>query len=350
MKLSADCKPFGIGSLPYTTGPEAWEKVLDFFPQIPFWPQLPKRSYLENMYVQYSEGLPGLELDLKKERIFVNIKTENQQETEQFYNKYLSEDLDGFKVSRDYSEGIYSGLEIFRENPNSFDPMEFIKGQITGPVSFGLQIIDQEQKPILYNEMYHDIVVKQLQRKAQWMQKVLKEINPNMIISVDEPYLSSLGSGFINLQREQVVEDLEIIFNSQTGLKAMHCCGNTDWSIITDTSLDILLFDAYDYMKNLILFSSDIQSFLDRGGILGWGIVPTTGEELANTNVEELSKKLEEGFGALEKKGLDKDELLHRSLITPSCGLGNLSVEYAEQAMEYTKQISDRIRGKYELE
>jgi hypothetical protein len=349
MKLNADCKPFGIGSLPYTSASEAWNKVLEFFPQIPFWPQLSKRSYLENMYIQFSEGLPGLELDLKNQRIFVNIETENQQETEQFFNKYLSEDLDGFKVSRDYCEGIYSGLEIYKENTSSFGSMEFIKGQITGPVSFGLQIIDQEQKPILYNEMYHDIVVKQLQRKARWQEKIISELNKNTIISVDEPYLSSLGSGFINLQRDRVVQDIEAVFSELTGLKAMHCCGNIDWSIITDTSIDILLFDAYDYLKNLLLFSSDIESFLDRGGILGWGIVPTTGEELGKTNVKELLNKLEDGIDALEQKGINKAELLNNSLITPSCGLGNLSIEHAELTMEYTKQISFKIRDKYEM-
>jgi hypothetical protein len=350
MKLIADCKPFGIGSLPYTTGPEAWNKILEIFPQIPFWPQLPKRSYLENMYVQFSEGLPGLELDLKNERIFGNIETGHQQEIEQFFNKYLSEDLDSFKVSRDYCEGIYSGIELFKDDPSAFGSIEFIKGQITGPVSLGLQIIDSEQKPILYDEMYRDIVVKQIQRKARWQEEFISEINNNTIISVDEPYLSSLGSGFINLQRNRVVEDIEAVFAELTGLKAMHCCGNTDWSIITETSLDILLFDAYDYMKNLLLFSSDIESFLDRGGILGWGIVPTTGDELEKADKDILIEQLQTGFDQLVEKGMSRDVLIQQSLITPSCGLGNLSIEHAELAMEYTKQISERIRAKYELD
>jgi hypothetical protein len=349
MNLSADCKPFGIGSLPYTDGVVAWEKVLNYFPELPFWPQLPKRDYRENMYVQFSERFPGLNLDLSSQRISVDINPEVQQDIESFYNRFLSEDPSQFAVSRDYCEGIYSGLEFIKDHPGLFSNIEFIKGQITGPVSFGLQIIDQEQKPILYNDMFHDVVVKNIMRKAQWMVNVLKEFNENVIISVDEPYLSTLGSGFINLQHHQVIDDLESIFKSLTGLKAMHCCGNTDWSLITETSLDILLFDAYDYMKNLVLFSDNISEFLSSGGILGWGIVPTTSDELAKTNIQELLERLEDGFNALVQKGIDKTELLHNSLITPSCGLGNLSIDQAELAMEYTKQISEHLRKKYDL-
>ncbi len=343
MYLNANCKPFGIGSLPYIDGHTAWRAVLRNFHEFPFWPQLPKRDYRENMYAQFSEGLPGVVIDTVHERIFVNTEDKMQQNIESFYTDYLSEDLAKFKITRDYCEGIYSGLDLINDEPSLFNDTEYIKGQITGPVSSGLQIIDQYQKPILYDDMLHDVLVKNLQRKAKWQEETLKVFGKNIIISVDEPYLSTLGSGFMNLKRDNVIEDLEAIFSELTCLKAMHCCGNTDWSLITETSIDILLFDAFDYINNLVLFSSEIKEFLDSGGILGWGIVPTTTEALANINLDILIKKLENGIETLLKKGIDKELLLKNSLITPSCGLGNLSIEHAELAMEYTKQISEYL-------
>ena len=36
--------------------------LLRYLQAIPCWPQLPKRSYRENMYVQYAEGFPGINM------------------------------------------------------------------------------------------------------------------------------------------------------------------------------------------------------------------------------------------------------------------------------------------------
>ncbi len=343
-------KTLGIGSLPYINADEAWQSILEHFPEIPFWPQLTKRSFLENMYVQFSENLPGLVLDKNNGKISIDTTQDLQLELERFYNYYLSENLTKFEVTRDYCEGIYSGLELIDQNEDIFNSTEFIKGQITGPISFGLQVVDQDRKPILYNESFYDLVVKNLQRKAEWQVMMLRKFNNNIILSVDEPYLSSIGSGFVNLNRDRIIKDIKSVFENINAKKAMHCCGNTDWSIITETSIDILLFDAYNYLNNIILFSADLKTFLNRGGILGWGIVPTTPEDLRKVNEEGLIKILEEGISALVKKGLEKDQIIAQSLITPSCGLGNLTTMEADKAMSLTRKISDHMRTKYGLE
>ena len=344
------CKQLGIGSLPEIDANKAWLGILYNFPDIPFWPQLPKRSYLENMYLQFSELIPGRVIDQKKQRFFIDKAQNLQQEMEEFYNAYLSNEIEVFKVSREYCEGIYSGLELYEQNPGLFEGAEFIKGQITGPISFGLQVIDNADKPILYDEMLHDILVKNLQRKAQWQEQVLSKINENVIISVDEPYLSSVGSGFLNLNRQQVIDDLETVFQPLKCIKATHCCGNTDWSLLMETSADLLLFDAFNYSKNFVLFASAIKSFLARGGLIGWGIVPTTSSELHKVNQKDLIKHLEDGISKLADKGLDRELVSHQSLITPACGMGNLSVKQAEKVMTLTKAISDHMRVKYSLE
>ncbi|MBM3132761.1 MAG: hypothetical protein FJZ95_07000, partial [Chloroflexi bacterium] len=61
---SKSFKPRGlataIGSMPHADPAEAGALALRYLPDIPVWPQLPNRSFLENMYAQYSEGLPGV--------------------------------------------------------------------------------------------------------------------------------------------------------------------------------------------------------------------------------------------------------------------------------------------------
>ncbi len=343
-------KALAIGSLPYQDGRAAWDLTMKYFPEIPNWPQLPKRKYFENMYVQFSEHIPGRNIDIENERFYIDNTQHLDLEMEKFYNDYLSNEIDLFKVSRDYCEGLFIGLELSENEIEFFKDIKFIKGQITGPVSFGLQVVDENKKPIYYNEMFHDILVKNLERKAQWQEKMLKKINNNVVISVDEPYLSSVGSGVINLNREQIIKDLEAVFKGLDCLKATHCCGNTDWTLLMATSADILLFDAYNYSKNLALFSSDLDEFLTRGGLIGWGIVPSVPSELENASEENLISRLEEGIDVLVGKGIERDSIIHQSLLTPSCGLGPLTEPQAKDAMILTESISKRMIQKYELE
>ena len=58
----------GIGSVPFLEMEETCREIARLFPHMPFWPQFVKRSYLEDMSVQYSEGLPLIEVN-QEERI-----------------------------------------------------------------------------------------------------------------------------------------------------------------------------------------------------------------------------------------------------------------------------------------
>ena len=59
-------------------------------------------------------------------------------------------------------------------------------------------------------------------------EKKLKEVCPNTIIFVDEPYMAAYGSIGFMLSKEKVISYLEEVFQGISGLKGSHCCGNTD--------------------------------------------------------------------------------------------------------------------------
>ena len=48
----------GIGSVPFLDMEETCREILAYFTSIPFWPQFVQRTHLEDMMIQYSEGLP----------------------------------------------------------------------------------------------------------------------------------------------------------------------------------------------------------------------------------------------------------------------------------------------------
>ena len=86
--------------------------------------------------------------------------------------------------------------------------------------------------------------------KARWQIKMLKRLNPNVIIFIDEPYLVSIGSRYVNIPAGDVIRSLDEVFSAireEGALSGVHCCGNTDWPLLLKRGVDILNFDAYNF-------------------------------------------------------------------------------------------------------
>ncbi|MBE0416112.1 MAG: methionine synthase [Dehalococcoidia bacterium] len=325
--------------MPHTDAKEACSLVARFLPEIPAWPQLPKRSFLENMNVQFSEWLPGVVIE--GERIYIDRAKNLDKPLERLYASYLENEVEKYAVSPDYAAGLHAFLETELGMPFA------VKGHVTGPISWGLTVTDENRRPVLYDDVLADALAKHLRLKTAWQERELKAISPNTIIFVDEPYMASFGSAFVSLSQEQVTSLLEEVFSGISGLKGVHCCGNTDWPILLSTSLDILNFDAYNYGYTIALYPEEVKAFLQRGGVIAWGIVPSDEQALKGETVKSLLDRLEEGIGALDRKGVSFRLQIERCLLTPSCGLGSISEEGAAWALELLAEVSKELRKRY---
>lgn len=326
----------GIGSLPFKDSNTACRVVFDNFKTIPFWPQVPKRSYKEQMYCQFSEGLPGVVINENKKTIYVDSKKAALR-LEAAYQKYLDGDVEYFKISESYAEGFYGFCDLFEKEGSD---AKFVKGHVTGPVSFALSVTDENKRALVYDGDLFDVVTKVLSMKARWQIRRLKKVKENVIIFIDEPYLVSIGSSFINLSLEGVIRALDEVaasIRAEGALSGLHCCGNTDWSVLLKRGIDILNFDAYNFMKEFFLYTEDIKSFIKKGGTIAWGIVPSS-EEIDKETDAALAKKLKDGLQILADKGIDKNTI--SSLITPSCGLGTLDEKRAKRIIESVNKIA----------
>lgn len=336
-----------VGSVPHTEA-EAISARLASSLDIPAWPQLSRRTFRENMYVQYSPPLPHVILDEANEKITVDTTGDLTPALETFYEHYLADDLEAFGLRPDYAQGFYTMLDTLRAAPG-----EWAKGQVTGPVSLGLTVVDQDLRSILYNDLLADAIVKNAAMNARWQVRQLRAIRPGVIVFVDEPYMASFGSAFISLSREQVIAMLDEVFaaiHQEGGLAGVHCCANTDWSVLLATSVDILNLDAYGYLENLALYPAELRAFLDRGGVVAWGIVPNT-SEIFRVTPEGLAQRLRDGLTLISDKArargvmIDVDDLAHRSLIAPSCGLGPATVEIADRAFDVLVRTADILQA-----
>jgi methionine synthase II (cobalamin-independent) len=332
-----ELRSLAAGSLPHSDPTAACRLNLDLL-DIPTWPQLPRRSFLENMYVQYSERFPGVVV--ADGRIYVDRDRDLDPELEQLYVAYLMNDLEHGAISADHASGLVRFLEM------DLGQAAVVKGQVTGPVSWGLTVVDQNRRPVLYDEILAEAIAQHLRLKAAWIERELHKVSSRTVMFVDEPYMASFGSAFISLNHDQVVTLLEEVFAGIDGLKGVHCCGNTDWSLLMSTSVDILNIDAYSYAEALALYPEEVSAFLERGGIIAWGIVPASNQALQET-VDSLVDRFHRALGLLTAKGLHQDDLLSAALIMPSCGCGSLPVETAERVFELTSKVAKALQERY---
>lgn len=325
----------GIGSLPHKDAEEACRLILDTF-DIPFWPQLPNLSFRESMIVQFSEDMPSVRIDVQKERIWV--EKDISEELMEFYNTYSEEWLS--PISEDYAKGIYTLIRLLKNKK-----IPFLKGQITGPLTFTLGFKDSDGRPVYFDEELREIALMLLKAKVRWQIEVLKSCAENIIIFIDEPILSALGStSYISVNSEEILRLLSEVSDTirhLEGIPGIHCCGNADWQLVIKSKVNIISFDAYGYIDTLAIYPSEFTHFLKNGGYLAWGIVPTT-NSIREENIDLLRRRLKEGIEKISKS-IPEDLLLSKILLTPSCGTGSKSIEETLKIFQLLKGLKESI-------
>ena len=362
-KKNTHLPPFSclaIGSLPHADLDKAMDIVKNNFANVPFWAQLTKLNKNEDMIVQFTENMPSFFVDTKTEKTYLETESDKfLEDIEQFFTDYeeiladiFSQTTEKYAITEKYSKSFPKLIEFIKESTP-----KFAKGQIVGPFTLATTLVDKYGKCAFYDETLREIIVKTLTLKALWQIKQIKTANPTTIpiIFIDEPSISQLGtSAFLTISHDEVYKMLKEIsdaIKSNGAISAIHCCGKCDWTVPLQAGVDIINLDAYAFAQNLSVFDKDIENFLERGGKIAWGVVPTLDKDaLLKTNLEHLITVFEKAVKYLTKKGIDEKLILANSLITPSCGAGGLDEISANKAMTLTKQLSDSLKEKYNID
>ncbi len=334
-----NCLPTIIGSMPHTDPIKACDLITRFLKDIPAWPQLPLRSCKEGMAIQFGQGFPGI-VETEKS-IFIDRSLDIDKPLEALYNAYLDNDIDKYPVGKEYATGLYELVSRTDLKPQA------VKGQVTGPISWGLSVTDENKRAVLYDEILSDAAAKLLRLKAGWQEKMLSKLSDKTIMFIDEPSMASYGSAFFSLPKENVISLLEEVLGGIKGISGIHCCGNTDWSLILSTSTDILSFDTYNYAESLTLYPAEVKRYLDRGGAIAWGIVPNSEDSLKKETAASLKDRLEEAIAPFTRNGIPFKQLIEQALVTPSCSLSYISEDAAARTLELLADLSAAIRIKY---
>jgi len=340
MTLSGNLLTTAMAVMPHTDINRALEMAQSL--DVPFWPQLPRYSYYEDMYVQASEHFPGIILDVEKRTLRFSMEkfTNELEETMAHF-----EEPEYFDISETYSEVYHRFLKL------DLTDRPAIRGQLEGPISFGFNVLDQDKRPILFDETVRPFIIEILARRINVQLGKLKKINQNAFIFIDEPGLQFIFSAMSGYGDIAARRDMENFFSLIERPRGIHLCGNPDWDFLLGLDLDILSLDVYSNGEVFTAYASAIKKFLDRGGILVWGIVPTNSELFEKETIDTLEVRLIEMWSFLEKKGINLDFLMSRSMLSPAtCCLVNPDIEKTvEKAFTMVKDLSTRLRERSKL-
>ena len=329
----------GIGSLPNNDPPEACRDVLDIFPAIPYIPSLPCRGLLEGIVFSDSEQLPGR--IILNDRLFFDNTADLNGAIEQVYMDYIEKNCAPYAQHREYASAFAEMMM------HKLSGARMLKYQITGPVTFGMQVVDAAKRPIYYDAQLADVLSKMLALKARWCEIEMQEKTgvKETLVVLNEPYLASLGSSVVPLDRETVRSGWEDIAALVEGGLGIHCCSNTDWEFILGLNPSVVSLDAYTTAKEFLLYTDAIVPYMERGGVVAWGIVPSDSRLFRTETTDSLYRKYLEIRTQLCTRM--PDHLFDaQSLITPSCGIRLADRTSARAIMRTAAEISRRIREK----
>lgn len=338
----------GVGSLPYQNVETALTKVWTALPQAPHWPQLPQRGAESSFVGQYLRGLieSGVLEGFAKPR-FQSEASDWAERMARFYELYLQAEagdenaLERFGFTQEGGIGFHGFCEDLRQKGTR--EAFLLKGQLSGPVTLGMQITDSNRRACYYDELQRDMLVKSLGMHARWQTRRLARYGLPVLMSIDDPGLYAYGtSTYLTLDRKTLISDLNEIADGilvEGGIPGVHVCAGSDWTLLFDSKIRIINFDAYEYMTSMLVLAEPLQEFLKRGGILSWGIVPTSSKAWGES-VESLKNRLEENLSDLVKRGVDETRLRSQSILTPSCGTGTLEISLSERIYKLLTELA----------
>ncbi len=344
----------GIGSLPYKDTSAALRLIRENLTEVPHWPQLPQRGGDEGFVHQFLDPLVRAGL-LEKRGDRVVFPTDNPAWPERltdFYSTYLAaesgdpEALAAFAFPPASASGFYAFVDDLRQNGTG--TARCLKGHLAGPLTIGFQLKDERGRLAYYEEQLRDLLVKTLAMHARWQAAELGKFGLPVIIFVDEPGIRVYGSSsYITVTREMVLNDLNAIFSAihtAGGLAGVHSCDAIDWSVLYESELEIINLDVYQFGKSLLPYAKEMKAYLERGGVMAWGIVPTF-DKAHDEDAASLLELLEQLWTELADRGVDRKTLVRRSLITPACGTGLLEPALAERIYRLTREVSEKVKA-----
>jgi hypothetical protein len=238
--------------------------------------------------------------------------------------------------SREFDERCWGGLTTFLDAATGRSAP--IKVQLAGPVTLALALVHAGVTPSAALPAAALIVE---QRAGALRNRVAHHAPDAPVVAfLDEPGLTIFSRAETPFDPNDVVEVLSAAlasFGAQT-VTGIHCCGPTDWRLVAATGPDVISAPLGIGLEDE---GAVLSPFLEDGGLVAWGAVPT--DRPVGDDTGWLCRQLVATWRALRAEGCDPELLRTRALITPACGMAGHGVSQAERVLRLTSGITERI-------
>ena len=330
--LCADGAVTGVGSLPFPATEPALEFIARWCPQVPFWPQLRRMSPREAMLPQTFGAHMRHLTPLRGEYSF-GISADR---ASRFFDAIEKGDA-AFDPS--HAAGFFAFVEASRQG--AFAGARAVKGQMMGPVTTACSLVS-DGTAFIDHPGFRPAIADYIVRLARWQVDALLACSPAVILVLDEAYLG-MALRQNPLRRDAIVEVLRsvILRVRRPGvLVGIHCCDEIPTAVLCEIEADLFSFDAH-HGGAVFAADPDARSFVDAGGYLAWGWVPTL-DDLAGVHADAIVERWRNAVTTLAgAESGAADRIAARSLITASCGLAGSSPATCERSFQIAREVSE---------
>lgn len=307
-----------IGSLPHDDTEEAAAFIVEHQPELPAAPSLPSRSPLEGMIAQAAWGVAG-----------VTVAGDGS----------VTVDPDRLDPEAPLRHPVggepFAGLRTFlRRTAGRTEP---IKLQLTGPITLGLALC-QAGAP---HDLAFGVASAAVRSRAAALLDAAAAASPDapLVVFLDEPGLTACGDARFPLHLDDTIDLVSgaLAVLETVAVTGVHCCGPTDWRAVTLAGPRIL---SLPIDAGVDQSAGALGAFLDGGGWIAWGAVPTVGP--VGDDGDLLWRRLAAVWCDLVRAGCDPVQLRAQSLITPACGLALHDVHQAAHLLALTRVVAER--------
>jgi methionine synthase II (cobalamin-independent) len=312
-----------IGSLPLADPAEAVELVLNALPRLPAAPSLPSAHPVEGMLAQGAWGLKGVVVEPDGS---LRVTPDELDVRHPF--------VDTAGVGGPPFATLQAFLQAVRGRQG---PLKF---QLTGPVTLGRALQEAGATP----EVAYPLAGVAVRERVDALLAAAQHVAPasDLLVFLDEPGLTGTDHPRFPLDNEAVVQLLSesLAAIEQAATSGVHCCGATDWSLVTQAGPRVLSLPVH---AALISHAGTLERFLERDGWIAWGAVPT--DEPVGEVGDGLWRRLSDLWCALVRDGCDAGRLRRQALVTPACGLAGHGVSQADHRLRLASELGRRILG-----
>jgi hypothetical protein len=311
----------GIGSLPHTDASAAADLVLERLPQLPFVPSLPRRSPAERMLALGLVGVPGVRIDADGDVSLDLARLDPLAE-----------------VRVDLGHEAFTGLRAFlaaargRTGP--------VKWQVCGPVTLGLALMRRGAPSALA----FDVAVRAVREHVATVRAAIADALPGarQVVFVDEPAFVGVMAPCFPVAPDVAIDLVSgaLAAAEPDATTGVHCCGEGDWAALSAAGPGIL---AFPVMPSLVGVAGLIAGFLEHGGWVAWGAVPT--DRPVGSSVDRWWRELAGLWCLLVQAGVDASLLRRQALLTPACGLALHDEAQASLVLDLVDELADRVHG-----